>query len=568
MISVRGLVFKERRGRENLTKRALLGITLILLVVCVVMLASSIQIAMLESRTLTVDDDGPADFQRIQDAVNAASAGDTVFVHNGTYYEHVAVGKSLTLAGEDRHATIIDGNLSGNGVQIGANNIRISGFTIRNGYEGILIQYSNGSTVSQNDIISSQFDGLVIENSKDNIVSDNLISFSSWDGVYLSNANNTKLQTNTITSNKIHGVSIENSYNNTVCNNALSNNTYIGIMLADSNNISVVGNTISDNKLAGINLFNAANSVFYHNNFFNNTEQTRNDGSTHTWDNGSEGNYWSDYSGTDSHSGTTQNETDSDGIGDIPYYIDTNNQDRYPLMGPIHFFEAGTSNGLSYNVNVISNSTVSKFYLREAEKTLGFNVAGEAGLGFCRVSIPDALVQNLWANQYKVLVDGQDPVLINNWKDKKNAYVYFTYLHSEHEVVIKTSNETLFVISIMSPENKTYEENSVPLTLVISEPTSWISYSLDRQTNVTIGGNTTLSELPNGPHNLVVYANNTDGVFGASERIYFSIETSQPEPQHEEPFPIWIAATIVVAVVGVTLIYFIIRKKSNSARAD
>jgi nitrous oxidase accessory protein NosD len=43
----------------------------------------------------------------------------------------------------------------------------------------------------------------------------------------------------------------------------------------------------------------------------------------HLWDDGREGNYWSDYNGTD---------TNADGIGDTPYVIDVQNQDRYPLM--------------------------------------------------------------------------------------------------------------------------------------------------------------------------------------------------------------------------------------------
>jgi len=54
------------------------------------------------------------------------------------------------------------------------------------------------------------------------------------------------------------------------------------------------------------------------------------------WDNGypSGGNYWSDYNGTDLRKGPGQNVTGSDGIGDTPYIINTNNQDYYPLMMP------------------------------------------------------------------------------------------------------------------------------------------------------------------------------------------------------------------------------------------
>jgi hypothetical protein len=43
----------------------------------------------------------------------------------------------------------------------------------------------------------------------------------------------------------------------------------------------------------------------------------------HNWDDGREGNYWSDYNGTDD---------DGDGIGDVPYVFDPQNQDRYPIM--------------------------------------------------------------------------------------------------------------------------------------------------------------------------------------------------------------------------------------------
>jgi hypothetical protein len=56
--------------------------------------------------------------------------------------------------------------------------------------------------------------------------------------------------------------------------------------------------------------------------------------SVNAWDDGypSGGNYWSDYTGVDLRKGPYQNETGSDGIGDTPYSIDSDNADRYPLM--------------------------------------------------------------------------------------------------------------------------------------------------------------------------------------------------------------------------------------------
>jgi hypothetical protein len=55
------------------------------------------------------------------------------------------------------------------------------------------------------------------------------------------------------------------------------------------------------------------------------------------WDNGypSGGNYWDTYEGTDNYTGSGQNETVSDGIGDIPHQITPANVDRYPLMQPV-----------------------------------------------------------------------------------------------------------------------------------------------------------------------------------------------------------------------------------------
>ena len=92
-------------------RRVLSGIMLTLLLISMLTLAFDIQPVKLEPTTWTVDDDGPADFYTIQGAINAASPGDTIFVYSGTYYENVVVNKTVSLIGENRSNTIIDGIL-------------------------------------------------------------------------------------------------------------------------------------------------------------------------------------------------------------------------------------------------------------------------------------------------------------------------------------------------------------------------------------------------------------------------------------------------------------------------
>jgi N-acetylneuraminic acid mutarotase len=78
-------------------------------------------------------------------------------------------------------------------------------------------------------------------------------------------------------------------------------------------------------------------------------------------------------------------------------------------------------------------------------------------------------------------------------------------------------------ISVLSPESNVYNESSVALIFRVTEPASWMGYSLDGQDNVTVSGNATLSGLSSSLHNVTVYANDTAGNMGVSETIKFTI---------------------------------------------
>ena len=70
-------------------------------------------------------------YTSVQAAINEAHAGETIFVSNGLYFEHLNITKPLTLAGENTETTIIDGEDSGTIVRVEADGVVVTGFTLR-----------------------------------------------------------------------------------------------------------------------------------------------------------------------------------------------------------------------------------------------------------------------------------------------------------------------------------------------------------------------------------------------------------------------------------------------------
>jgi parallel beta-helix repeat protein len=277
-------------------KKAVSGVMLTILFIGALTLAFHIRLAKAEPTIWTVDDDGGADFTEIQDAINAASPGDTIYVYNGTYPEHVVVNKTVTIIGENKSATIVDGEGTGTVIHSNVADVEIGGFTIQNG--GV---YPNS--------------GMIIGSCVNNTIRDNIIR------------------------NNAYGITLIGSNGCNIINNLIINCSWAGIQIKDSSNNDIYENTIMNNSegvwaTSGSSLLNR----LYHNSFIDNLNQATDFGNETSWDDGypSGGNYWSDYTGNDTYYGSYQNLTGSDGIGDIPYdiYGNPNVQDNYPLMNP------------------------------------------------------------------------------------------------------------------------------------------------------------------------------------------------------------------------------------------
>jgi len=169
------------------------GTSLFLLLISTLTLAFNTQPVKAEPRTWIVDDDGPADFSSIQDAVDLATSGDTIFVREGIYDEHVTISKPLDVTGENPDATVVNGSF----LLLFAYDVCISSFAVNGKEHGIHICASSNCTITSN-IVTSSFFGIYLNytdypgshGSGNNIITLNTISDSNYGiGLYWSSNN-------------------------------------------------------------------------------------------------------------------------------------------------------------------------------------------------------------------------------------------------------------------------------------------------------------------------------------------------------------------------------------------
>ena len=307
-------------------------------------------------------------------------------------------------------------------------NVTVKNIQMKNFFYSIQLRNSSNNTIHGNKIIENHF-GIDVSDSSFNIISGNtLTSNNASINIYHSEYN--VVSGNTITNNNDYTISISGSFN-IISGNTLTNNNNSCIDLSGSSNNTIFGNNITNNE-RGITISDIGNvisigNLISHNNLINNQYQIYLWYANATWDDGypSGGNYWSDYKGTDN---------DGDAIGDTPYVIDENNTDNYPLMAPIKIFDSGTWEWTTFNVAVVSNSTVSDFSFNPEDALIAFNVEGGTGTtGFCRVTIPKDLLDT--EDNWTILVDSNSVIPTVN-EDATDTYLYFTYNLSTKTVEI------------------------------------------------------------------------------------------------------------------------------------
>jgi len=205
-----------------------------------------------------VDDDniqGPWDgtsqhpYRYIQDGIDNSENGYTVQVLEGRYSEDIIIDISIKLSGVNRDTTIIDGAGDKRGILLIADDVSISGFTIKNVYaewwdcSAVTVKADN-AIVKDNKIYNNKR-GILLYNTSGTIVEDNFFSFN-------------------------HIIIIENSDNNEFCNNTIIRNSFL---IQNSDNNKIHSNIFEGEYWTkGIRLEHSSNNCIYYNTIKNCTE--------------------------------------------------------------------------------------------------------------------------------------------------------------------------------------------------------------------------------------------------------------------------------------------------------
>jgi len=228
---------------------------------------------------LYVGGSGPGNYTSIQSAINAASPGDTVFVYDDSspYLETLVIPTSLSLIGENKQTTIIDGANTNDIVNITADNVTIMEFTLQNSNDSGVVINSNNNTITEN-IFHDVFYGVstgrmslslglhnnTIDNNRfiaidagvffwyvwDTVITRNVFSHCD-DAISMTISLNTNISFNIITQNFI-GIWIMIGYHTIVYRNNISYNSRFGLYSGGTNADRIIQNNFIGNNESAV----------------------------------------------------------------------------------------------------------------------------------------------------------------------------------------------------------------------------------------------------------------------------------------------------------------------------
>jgi len=243
---------------------------------------------------LYVGGNGEDNYTTIQEAIDAATNGYTIYVYPGNYNESIVINKSISLVGikKEGERPIIDGggNEEGTTVLIEANNCTLLNLIIRGGLYGIETKEVDFITIENNVV---EYAGLGIEiHSSNTMIRNNTITKSGGIGVYTHDntfnitltrnlmvenggngvqmrGNNHIISHNNITKN-CDGIDMDNAHNCIISFNHVHHNWQYGITLFASSNISIFNNTIHHHAYGGLFLADSSYCSVYRNEMYEN----------------------------------------------------------------------------------------------------------------------------------------------------------------------------------------------------------------------------------------------------------------------------------------------------------
>jgi parallel beta-helix repeat protein len=225
-------------------------------------------------KTLYVGGTGLNNYTKIQDAIDNASSGDTVFLFPGIYHEHIMIYTSfITLTSENKIDTIIDGDEYWFTIKIENNiderisNIKINNITVKNAsYYGIYVRFSDVINISNSIVRDNGYCGIYVEYSDYSVYEFNQIFNNTWWDLYLEFSCFCKICYNHISYGRT-GIRTESCNENEFLYNEISNHSHYGIHLVRHAYLTLP-NKIHHNNFINNDInarFQDCNNIWYRN---------------------------------------------------------------------------------------------------------------------------------------------------------------------------------------------------------------------------------------------------------------------------------------------------------------